>query len=203
MRAHPLVPLLFGGLPGALGDAVVPARESLVSMARPDALVEQLFDDVDDSVAAGRPFFGLLFLSPTHLPYNARHPFNVRYAAPSYAGAHRYQVEVSGHELITTGFAPTLPKETITHVRDLYDGAVSDFDDSVGQVLKALDARGLGDNTIVIVTTDHGEDLYDPGSTLGHGTNFFGGDQSTRIWCDWVNGLAKRVESITRPSPVG
>jgi arylsulfatase A-like enzyme len=66
-------------------------------------------------------------------------------------------------------------------VQDLYDDAVSDFDDTVGQVLRDLDARGLASNTLVIITTDHGEDLYDPGSTLGHGTNFFGGDQSTHI----------------------
>ena len=181
VKAHPLVPLYFGGLPGALGDALVPGRASLASQARPAVLVDQLFDDVDTSVKAQRPFFGMLFLSPTHIPYNSRYPFNAKYGDPKYSGPHRYQVEVSAHELITTGFSPTLPLETIHHVQDLYDDAVSDFDDTVGHVLQELDARGLTANTLVIVTTDHGEDLYDPGSTLGHGTNFFGGDQSTHI----------------------
>ena len=181
VKAHPVVQLAFGGVPGALGDALVPGRASLASQARPGGLVDQLFDDVDSSLTAQRPFFGLLFLSPTHLPYNARYPFNLKYGTPGYAGPHRYQVEVSAHELITTGFSPTLPREAIEHVQDLYDGAVSDFDDTVGRVLRELDARGLASNTLVIITTDHGEDLYDPGSTLGHGTNFFGGDQSTHI----------------------
>lgn len=181
VQAHPLVPLFFGALPGASGDALVPGRAALASVARPAVLTEQLFADVDASVAAQRPFFGLLFVSPTHLPYNARAPFNAKYTDPAYDGPHRYQVEVSAHQLITTGFAPTLAPETIAHVRDLYDGAVSDFDATVGEVLDGLRARGLDEHTIVIVTTDHGEDLYDPGSTLGHGTNFFGGDQSTHI----------------------
>ena len=181
VRAHPLVPLFFGTLPGPLGELLVPGRASLAVLARPGALVERLFEDVDESVAKGRPFFGLLFLSPTHIPYNARYPFNLKYAAPGYAGPNRYQVEVNAHELITTGFAPTLAPDAVQHIRDLYDGAVSDFDDTVGRVLAELGARGLSENTVVIITTDHGEDLYDPGSTLGHGTNFFGGDQSTHV----------------------
>lgn len=181
VRAHPLVPLFFGSTPGISGDVLVPGRDALSSLARPEVLVDQLFTDIDDSVRAQRPFFGVLFVSPTHLPYNARHPFNEKYVDVNYRGAHRYQVEVSAHELITTGFSPTVPRETIEHIRALYDDAVSDFDATVGDVLAQLEARGLSDDTIVIVTTDHGEDLYDEGSTLGHGTNFFGGDQSTHI----------------------
>ena len=179
--SHPLVPLLFGGAPGLLGDALVPGRRALTATVRPELLVEQLFDAVDQSQARGKPFFGVLFASPTHLPYNARYPFNVRWADPAYDGPHRFQVEVGAHELITTGFSPALPPEVVRHVRDLYDGAVSDFDATFGAVRAGLEARGLWDSTVVVVTTDHGEDLYDPGSTLGHGTNFFGGDQSTRV----------------------
>lgn len=199
-QAHPLVPLFFGAVPGAVGALLVPGRTSLAAAARPSVLVEQLFADVDASVEAQRPFFGVLFVSPTHLPYNARAPFNAKYAAPGYEGPHRYQVEVRAHELITTGFSPTLAPETIQHVRDLYDGAVSDFDETVGQVLRGLDERGLRESTIVVITSDHGEDLYEPGSTLGHGTNFFGGDQSTHIpFLMHVPGLAPRtVEAITR-----
>ena len=181
VKAHPLVPIFFGSVPGRLGELLVPGRGALASFTRPGALVDQLFDDVDASVKAERPFFGMLFVSPTHLPYNSRYPFNVKYGDPNYAGPHRYQVEVTAHELITTGFSPSLAPEAIAHVQDLYDDAVSDFDDTVGQVLAGLEARGLAKNTLIIVTTDHGEDLYDPGSTLGHGTNFFGGDQSTQI----------------------
>jgi arylsulfatase A-like enzyme len=200
VRAHPLVPLFFARLPGVLGDALVPGRDSLASTARPAALVDQLFDDVDDSVRAKKPFLGLLFVSPTHLPYNARSPFNARYVDPAYVGVNRYHVEIDAHELITTGFAPTLPPAAIQHVRDLYDGAVSDFDDTVGVVLTSLEARGLLDETIVIITSDHGEDLYEPGSTVGHGTNFFGGDQSTRIpLLIRVPGMtARRVDALTR-----
>ncbi|MBL8913068.1 MAG: sulfatase-like hydrolase/transferase [Archangium sp.] len=200
VRAHPLVPLFFARLPGFAGEALVPGRESLASTGRPAVLVEQLFDDIDQSVKDKRPFLGLLFVSPTHLPYNARSPFNAKYVDPNYVGVNRYHVEIDAHQLITTGFAPTLPPAAIQHVRDLYDGAVSDFDDTVGVVLKSLEARGLLDETIVIITSDHGEDLYEPGSTVGHGTNFFGGDQSTRVpLLMRVPGVApKTISAMTR-----
>jgi arylsulfatase A-like enzyme len=204
MRSHVLVSLFFSAVPAPVGELLVPGRASMAWAARPQVLTDQLFDDIDASVRAKRPFFGLLFASPTHLPYNARHPFNSKYAASGYDGPHRYQVEVRAHELITTGFSPTLPPETIQHVRDLYDGAVSDFDDTAGDVLRRLDERGLADSTIVIVTSDHGEDLYDPGSTLGHGTNFFGGDQSTRIplLMRVPGGPTGTVEALTRTADV-
>ncbi|MBL8940310.1 MAG: sulfatase [Archangium sp.] len=199
MRSHVLVAVFFAGWPGPLGDALVPGRASMAWAARPSVLTDRLFDGIDAAIEKRRPFFGVLFASPTHLPYNARHPFNSRYTEPGYDGPHRYQVEVRAHELITTGFSPTLPPEVIRHVRDLYDGAVSDFDDTVGMVLRGLEARGL-DDTIVIVTSDHGEDLYDPGSTLGHGTNFFGGDQSTRIplLVRLPRGAVGVVDAVTR-----
>jgi arylsulfatase A-like enzyme len=209
VRSHLLVTLFFAGLAPPVGDWLVPGRSALAANLKPSLLPDRLFDEIDASRAHGKPFFGVLFASPTHLPYNARYPFNSKYVAPGYRGAHRYQVEVSAHELITTGFAPTLPPQTVQHIRDLYDGAVSDFDDTVGLVLRGLEERGLAKDTIVILTTDHGEDLYDPGSTLGHGTNFFGGDQNTRIpflvrvptGQGWLRPGAK-VEAITRNADV-
>lgn len=210
VRSHLLVTLFFAGLSPPLGDWLVPGRSSLAANLKPALLPQRLFEELDRAQAKGRPFFGLLFASPTHLPYNARYPFNVKYVRPDYQGPHRYQVEVSAHELITTGFSPSLPDQTVQHIRDLYDGAVSDFDDTVGEVLRGLEARGLSKDTIVVVTTDHGEDLYDPGSTLGHGTNFFGGDQNTRIpffirvpqGQGWLRPGTK-VEAIARNADVG
>jgi arylsulfatase A-like enzyme len=205
VRSHLLVTLFFAGLAPPVGDWLVPGRSALAANLKPSLVPDRVLEEIDASRARGKPFFGVLFASPTHLPYNARYPFNSKYVTQGYRGAHRYQVEVSAHELITTGFSPTLPPATVQHIRDLYDGAVSDFDDTVGHVLRGLEARGLSRDTVVILTTDHGEDLYDPGSTLGHGTNFFGGDQNTRIpflvrlpsRSGWLR-PGEKVDAITR-----
>jgi arylsulfatase A-like enzyme len=42
-------------------------------------------------------------------------------------------------------------------------------------------ATGLADNTIVIITSDHGDDHYEPGVTLGHGLTFNGGLQANHV----------------------
>ncbi len=196
---HLVFPLYFSN---DLGAWLIPETNRITKYVRPSALTEKMLGQIDRAAGEARPFFGLLFYSVTHLPYAATYPYNVKYVDPAYRGPHRYQIDVSVHDLISTGFAPDLPPDTIEHIRDLYDGAVSEFDHHVGEVIAGLKARGLYDRTIVIVTTDHGEDLYDPGSTLGHGTNFFGGDQSTHvpffIRVPGLNRPGATVDAITR-----
>jgi arylsulfatase A-like enzyme len=51
---------------------------------------------------------------------------------------------------------PAWPQETDL---DRYDGGVKYVDDCLGQLLHALEVRGLTKNTVVIVTSDHGESL--------------------------------------------
>jgi arylsulfatase A-like enzyme len=42
-----------------------------------------------------------------------------------------------------------------------YDGAVAYMDAAIRSIFTALEARGLAENTIVVVNGDHGETLYD------------------------------------------
>jgi arylsulfatase A-like enzyme len=62
-------------------------------------------------------------------------------------------------------------------------GAVRKVDDAVGIILRALDAHGLADNTIVVFTVDHGLEfprakwhLYDPGIEVAFLIRWPGGD---------------------------
>jgi arylsulfatase A-like enzyme len=43
--------------------------------------------------------------------------------------------------------------------RDAYDGALQYLDDRIAELLRDLEGRGLLTNTIVIITSDHGEHL--------------------------------------------
>lgn len=54
-------------------------------------------------------------------------------------------------------------EERVRTARHAYYGEISYVDDKVGQLLKALEACGLADNTIVIFTSDHGEMLGERG----------------------------------------
>ena len=58
--------------------------------------------------------------------------------------------------------APTDPAE-LRHLRRQYFGMISDVDAQLGRVWDALQASGAWDDTYIVVTADHGEQLGDHG----------------------------------------
>lgn len=58
-----------------------------------------------------------------------------------------------------------LKPETLDHIRDHYDSGVLAADTYVGLFLEGLDHMGLWQDTVVIVISDHGEDLQHHGFT--------------------------------------
>jgi len=59
------------------------------------------------------------------------------------------------------GGPPTYPKQAWDHGGNIeqYDSGIKYVDDAIGRLMQGLDQRGLADNTLVIVTADHGESL--------------------------------------------
>jgi len=49
----------------------------------------------------------------------------------------------------------------------LYDGEVRTLDDQIGEYISKLEQLGILDDTIVVITSDHGEELLDRGN-VGH-----------------------------------
>lgn len=56
----------------------------------------------------------------------------------------------------------------IEYVRRQYSAKVALLDDQVGRILSALDERGETENTIIVFTSDHGEQLCDHGMISKH-----------------------------------
>ena len=51
----------------------------------------------------------------------------------------------------------------LNHIEDHYDSGVFSADLQIGRFLEGLEKRGLLENTLVLITSDHGEDLGDHG----------------------------------------
>ena len=64
------------------------------------------------------------------------------------------------------GYLPS--EEEVARLVDLYDGGVRFADEAVGELLGQLDRSGISDNTIVIITADHGKEIGEHG-IVGHG----------------------------------
>ncbi len=105
-----------------------------------------------------RPFFLFLHLYQPHSPYDppAEH---LALFDPDYAGPHR----AIGTRMLRRVRAGDLELETpaVDRLNALYDAEVRAADEAVGRFLTALDRAGLRDDTVVVMTADHGEELYD------------------------------------------
>ncbi len=64
------------------------------------------------------------------------------------------------------------------HSRALYDGEIAWTDQHVGQILGELEALGWKENTVVVVTADHGEEFWERGE-FGHRKTLF--EESVRV----------------------
>ena len=49
---------------------------------------------------------------------------------------------------------------------DLYDGGIAYTDAEIGRLLEALDRHGLREDTVVAITSDHGEAFWEHGVPL-------------------------------------
>ncbi|MCS6775849.1 MAG: sulfatase [Chloroherpetonaceae bacterium] len=52
------------------------------------------------------------------------------------------------------------PVTDAEYIASLYDAQIRHVDDGIAELLAALDAMGLSENTLVVLTGDHGESLY-------------------------------------------
>ncbi len=182
VMAHFVVPLYFDN---PLGYRIFPQLEAFAQFVTPKVVTERVERRLQAVASERKPFFWHVFFSCNHLPYRTPEPYNTMFADPAYQGRNRHGVDfdidsfIGGTDLESKWKA--LPPAEVTQIRALYDGSTREFDDCVGRILAALERNGLTENTIVIITADHGDDLYEPGVTLGHGLTFNGGLQANRV----------------------
>jgi arylsulfatase A-like enzyme len=193
--AHFVVPLYFDN---ALGYQLFPQLQSFAQFVTPDVVTRRVERRLETVARSGEPFFWHVFYSCNHLPYRGKEPYVSMFADPAYSGPNKNGVDfdidsfIGGTDLESKWKA--LPETEVRQIRALYDGCTRQFDDCVGEILAALERNGLAENTIVIVTADHGDDLYEPGVTLGHGLTFNGGLQANHVpMIVHVPGVATRV----------
>jgi arylsulfatase A-like enzyme len=110
---------------------------------------------------ADRRFFAFVHLYSTHTPYDPPDEFRKLYVDPEYEGPitlfdaeHRRAIERGE-------YTPNV--EDRRQIDALYMGGVSKADHDIGVLVDLLRERGVLDRTLVIVTSDHGEDLGEGG----------------------------------------
>lgn len=74
--------------------------------------------------------------------------------------------------------------------KDLYDGEVEYVDEELSRLIRKIEEMGYKDNTLIIVSSDHGEEFWEHGG-LGHGRTLY--DESVSVPLI-VFGLRERPE---------
>lgn len=164
-RADRLGALVRGGLRTRVAWAI----EGL--LARADAGAAETGRLLRDSIEqwSGQPTFWFVNLAECHSPYLPPKPWNDLPAVERLRAAADASRFLS-FEAICLYVAGRLamPAEALERMRHLYRRAVSYMDSWLGGALEALDSRGILDQTLVIVTSDHGENLGEDG-LIAHG----------------------------------
>jgi arylsulfatase A-like enzyme len=129
------------------------SAENAPGPMRPSAsnISDALLDWIDDR--GDRPFFAVINQFDAHDPYFPPEPFNVAFADSQ----PRFWLEEE-HVAYSA--------DELSALRDAYDGALRYLDHELGLLLGALEERGVLDHTLVIVTSDHGEEFGEHGADL-------------------------------------
>lgn len=107
------------------------------------------------------PFFLYTIYWDMHLPYIARGEQATRWLPPG-VDARRVQQVNRNHLTYFTGQTP-MSEEDFAILQALYDGALASLDAEVGLLVDFLRRRGLLERTMLIVTSDHGENIGEHG----------------------------------------
>jgi lipoteichoic acid synthase len=154
--------------------------EALNSWGGTDAvLVDRTLEWIDRDRT--RPFYATVWTQQGHHPYDP----------------------VPGQPVLDFFGDGPLPPDDYDLAR--YLNAVAEVDRQLGRLFEGLRARGLEDETIVIVTGDHGEAFGDPHETWGHGFRLY--DEGVRvplmIWSPTLFAQGRREATIGGHVDVG
>jgi len=113
--------------------------------------------------ARERPFIAWDHWRGSHLPYNPPSPYDTVFGA----GADTAAADLVRSYVVIPAAIQAFGPNDRGPVIDQYDATLRWTDGRWGEVQAALEANGLADNTIVVVTADHGEELLEHG-LVGH-----------------------------------
>jgi len=169
-KGHDLFVEVWKGVqPKTLFDRAIMAgirktRESLGYSDMGARRTNRLFFEWVDGLDRGRPFYSFLHYIEPHNPLAPPRPYKKRFMSGKYRNVDLRKVsKVARNPLVCYVEEMELNNEEVSYVKDLYDGEISYTDSIVGEVVSFLRSRGLYDNTMIIITSDHGEHFGEHG----------------------------------------
>lgn len=137
-----------------------------------NVVLDRAFSKIDEAGGHDDPFFLFIGTTDTHKPWYGHEPWLSRYS-PDYEG--EFQTHVLSAELgIPKGThicKRKLKKRDFDRVLAIYDSDISFQDAQLGRLVDQLKKWGIFDQTMLVVTADHGEELWEYPRRCGHGSS--------------------------------
>jgi len=143
-----------------------------IPWASADVLNEVLFDLLRRHDASR--WFGYTHYIDPHDPYSGPEPFGSMFLESESESPFREReqfrrlVDAVNFGRGTVDWRP----EDLDYLRSAYDGEIRFWDSTFARLLVELDRLGIRDNTVIVVTSDHGEEFLDHGK-LKHGFQLY------------------------------
>lgn len=110
------------------------------------------------------PFFAFLNFMDAHMPYVPPDSFRSRFVSPP----PRPLSPEAWSEAPTQRLTPADARPR----HEVYDGCIAYLDSQLGRLLRELGRRGLLENTLVVITADHGDEFAEHG-LVNHGYSIY------------------------------
>jgi arylsulfatase A-like enzyme len=185
---------LRSGVRRLLGQFVCTAEFDMV-VRRAAEINRDAFRVLAQARAARQPFFLFLNYMDAHSPYVPPAPFDTMFPGkdPFMTYAERLQLGVD-----VASMKKTVTRKQRDHLVSQYDGGIAYLDTQIGKLIRQLKQLGLYDNTLIIITSDHGE-AFGEHSFMGHGVSVYEDQVFVPLIIKYPNEVSEQVVD----TPVG
>jgi len=154
-------------LAGLVGRDELPARRTAANVNR--SLLRWLDRDPD------KPFFAFVNFLDLHTPYVPERSYRYKFVgrdAQAQCPSPQLSLSMLLHRSNEFDYLMGLSAECFQLQIDAYDGGISYVDDQIAVLFAELARRGLDKNTLIVITSDHGESFREHG-LVTHGTSLY------------------------------
>jgi len=129
-----------------------------------ETVIEEVRNFLENPASAGnpgfvgetRPLFMFIHFFDTHTDYKPDSEIALEFVNPDYKGPVDGRVKLFEK---FNNYEIELNSDDLRHVRDLYDAEIRTFDTKLEDLFYIFEQSGLMDNSLIVLTADHGENL--------------------------------------------
>ncbi len=145
-------------------------REFELKFRRADEINNEVYSQLEIVKKHKKPFFLFLNYMDAHRPYVPPPPFDKRYLGDNWIQLSQKQFDQIKKEVLS--LKRNLTEKERSYLISQYDGGIAFIDHSLGEFFGHLKKLEMYDNSLIIITSDHGE-AFGRRNFLEHGCSVF------------------------------